>query len=74
MIAIHAALHIFKPTTSMGEAGLYNYRYFAYACWIIYPILMASLAFVNPDHGYMSQGTFCYLPVRPFWYRLALSW
>ena len=22
----------------------------------------------------MSQGTFCALPVRPFWYRLALSW
>ena len=22
----------------------------------------------------MSQGTFCYLPARPIWYRLALSW
>lgn len=22
----------------------------------------------------MSQGTFCYLPSRPIWYRLALSW
>ena len=25
-------------------------------------------------NGYISQGTFCYLPVRPIWYRLALSW
>ena len=22
----------------------------------------------------MSQGTFCYLPARPIWYRIALSW
>jgi G protein-coupled receptor GPR1 len=35
---------------------------------------MASLAFVNPEAPYVSQGTFCYLPVRPYWYRLALSW
>ena len=35
---------------------------------------MAGLAFVNHDHAFISQGTYCYLPVRPFWYRLALSW
>ena len=35
---------------------------------------MAALAFVNPTSPYVSQGTYCYLPARPFWYRLALSW
>ncbi|MCJ1485878.1 hypothetical protein MMC06_006053 [Schaereria dolodes] len=74
MIAIHTILYIIKPNTSFGEAGLYNYRYLVYICWITYPVLMASLAFLNPRGAYISQGTFCYLPVRPFWYRLALSW
>lgn len=35
---------------------------------------MASLAFIAGDHAYLEQGAFCTLPVRPFWYRLALSW
>ncbi|MCJ1409275.1 hypothetical protein MMC19_003354 [Ptychographa xylographoides] len=35
---------------------------------------MATLAFVNPSSAYIFGGTFCALPVRPFWYRLALSW
>lgn len=35
---------------------------------------MSGLAFVNPRWGYMSQGPFCSLPFRPFWYRLALAW
>jgi hypothetical protein len=35
---------------------------------------MAGLAFVNPGPAYESLGAFCQLPIRPFWYRLALSW
>ena len=35
---------------------------------------MASLAFVNPVYPYIGMNTFCTLPVRPFWYRLALNW
>jgi hypothetical protein len=35
---------------------------------------MASLAFINPEAGYLSQGAYCTLPLRPFWYRLALTW
>lgn len=46
----------------------------AYLVWFIVPIIMASLAFVNADLAYMEQGTYCYLPTRPFWFRLALSW
>ena len=74
MIAVHAALYVFQSSRSRGEAGLYKHRYIAYACWIIYPTTMASLAFVNPMNAYISSGTYCNLPVRPFWYRLALSW
>lgn len=38
------------------------------------PALMAGLAFVNPTAGYISNGAFCSLPLRPCWYRLALAW
>ena len=56
--------------------GLYRYRYLAYTCWLVYSVLLPGLAFVNPDKedAYISQGTYCYLPVRPIWYRLALAW
>src|SRR3979490_247116 len=74
MVAIHSALYIFKPPTALGEGGLYPYRYHAYALWIAFPLLMASLAFINPTGAYKAGGTSCHLPVRPFWYRLALSW
>lgn len=74
MIAVHTALYIFNPKSSAGEGGLYPYRKLAYAIWISFPILTASLAFVNDNEAYVAQRTFCYLPVRPFWYRLALSW
>jgi hypothetical protein len=36
--------------------------------------MMAGLAFVNTGPGYESLGALCQLPIRPFWYRLALSW
>lgn len=74
MIAIHSALYIFKPRVANGEGGLYPYRNIAYAVWLILPLIMASLAFINKDLSYVSEGTYCYLPVRPFWYRLALGW
>lgn len=73
MIAIHTALYIFRSKSS-GEGGLYPYRQIAYTCWVIFPLLMASLAFINDHNAYVSEGTYCYLPVRPFWYRLALAW
>ncbi|MCJ1454809.1 hypothetical protein MMC28_005162 [Mycoblastus sanguinarius] len=72
LIAIHTALVIFRPRRSTEKLGLYRYRYAAYGCWAFFSIIMASLAFVRSE--YITQGTFCYLPVRPFWYRLALSW
>ncbi|TAQ91578.1 hypothetical protein B7494_g52 [Chlorociboria aeruginascens] len=74
MIAFHTALYIFRPGAAPGEGGLYPYRHVAYGLWVVFPTLMASLAFTNNGGGYRSEGTYCYLPVRPFWYRLALSW
>jgi G protein-coupled receptor GPR1 len=35
---------------------------------------MASLAFVRHYRPYVGQGAYCYLPQRPLWYSLALSW
>ena len=74
LMAIHTALTIFASRTANGQAGLYPYRWEAYSCWAFCSILMAALAFINPSSPYVSQGTFCYLPARPLWYRLALSW
>lgn len=58
----------------MNEGGLYPYRRFAYLVWVVVPAVMASLAFLNPHYAYVTQGAYCMLPVRPFWYRLGLSW
>ena len=73
LIAIHTALVIFRGN-SAGQAGLYNYRKTAYLSSFLCSVLLASLAFLNPDHAYVATGIYCYLPVRPIWYRLALSW
>ena len=36
---------------------------------------MPALAFAGGNsYAYISQGSFCYLPVRPIWYRITLSW
>lgn len=73
MIAVHSALYIFKPKTG-GEGGLYPYRRWAYGIYVFLPLLLSGLAFINNSDSYVTDGTYCYLPVRPFWYRLALSW
>lgn len=75
MIALHSILYIFHPPASSNEkGGLFRYRKYVYPFWIALPLLSASLAFINHGRGYATAGTFCYLPRRPFWYRLALSW
>lgn len=73
LIALHTALSVLRPGKSQGLLGC---RYPAYVCWVIFSVLLPGLAFVNPVKGqaYISQGTYCFLPVRPIWYRLALSW
>jgi len=75
-MSIHMALQVFHANDSrLGPDGLYRYRYLVYVFWIVLPATMAALAFTARDHAaYLSQGAFCSLPVRPFWYRLALTW
>lgn len=74
LIALHSVLYVFKPPARLGDGGLYPYRYWIPVVWLLYPLLAASLAFVNPGNAYVTAGTYCYLPQRPFWYRLALAW
>lgn len=74
IIAIHSALYIFRPPSRPGKGGLYSYRHIVYATWLILPAVLASLAFLNKQNAFVAVGTVCYLPVRPFWYRLALAW
>ncbi|KAL6710024.1 G protein-coupled receptor gpr1 [Coniothyrium glycines] len=74
VIAVHSALQVFHPSTQAAFDGLYPYRIYVYAGSFIFPVLMAGLAFVNPSFGYLTVGAFCTLPLRPFWYRLALMW
>ena len=74
-MSIHMYLQIFPPAHSMlGHDGLYRIRHWVYAAWFLVPNVMAALAFVNPREGYQVAGAFCFLPIRPFWYRLALFW
>ena len=74
LIALHTVLTIFNPRNHLDEGGLYRYRYVVYICWIVFPSLTASLAFFAGNNAYLEQGSFCALPIRPFWYRLALAW
>lgn len=74
MMALHSAIQVFYPSTLVSSDGLYPCRRYVYFGAFALPILMSALAFINPKEAYVSQGAFCTLPVRPFWYRLALTW
>lgn len=74
VMAIHSAIQVFYPSTVVSSDGLYPYRRYVYVIAFVLPVLMAGLAFINPRQAYVSQGAFCTLPIRPFWYRLALTW
>ncbi|KAH6614204.1 G protein-coupled glucose receptor regulating Gpa2-domain-containing protein [Boeremia exigua] len=74
VMAVHSAIQVFNPSTRVSSDGLYPCRRYIYVGAFVLPVLMAGLAFSNPRQAYVSQGAFCTLPVRPFWYRLALTW
>jgi hypothetical protein len=73
-MAIHSALQVFRPVSTATSDGLYAWRFYVYTGAFFIPGLTAGLAFINPNVGYESLGAFCALPIRPFWYRLALAW
>jgi G protein-coupled receptor GPR1 len=68
LITLHSALYILRP-----QSGLSPYRRYAYALYVVVPLLVASLAFVG-GRGYENSGPYCYLETGPGWERLALSW
>lgn len=77
--AVHTFLLIFKPSLTMKlpdsdrvEGGLYRYRYYVYGLSFIIPLALASFPYIGV--GYVSFVCWCYLPQRPVWYRLVLSW
>ncbi|CAO2654850.1 Nn.00g115830.m01.CDS01 [Neocucurbitaria sp. VM-36] len=74
VIAVNSALQVFRPGRQTTSEGLYPFQRYVYAGAFLIPILMSGLAFINTRWGYQSQGAFCTLPIRPFWYRLALAW
>lgn len=55
---------------------MFQYRRWIYAFILLVPQVFAALPFVGDRKGtgYLSQGAFCTLPIRPIWYRLALAW
>lgn len=75
-LAIHTALLVFRrPESTLIEGGLYKVRFYVYGLNILLPALLASLAFIHDGRkSYLPYITWCYLPVRPIWYRLVLSW
>ncbi|KAI7230333.1 hypothetical protein KC330_g7021 [Hortaea werneckii] len=74
-MSLHMWLQIFPPQDSfLGHDGLYRIRRWVIAAWLILPNLSAALAFVKGRWAYEAGGAFCSLPLRPYWYRLALSW
>lgn len=74
LIAIHTGLYILRPKQPNGKNGLYPYRKWAYGAYLSFPFLMASLAFIHGPRPYANVGEFCYLPLKPSWPRVALSW
>lgn len=74
LMALHSTVYIFWPHRAGGESGLYPYRHMAYSFYILWPVLMASLAYVKGVPAYVNTGQSCYLPTVPWWYRTTLSW
>lgn len=77
--AIHTFLLIFKPSFTVKipnsdrvEGGLYRYRYYVYGLSLVIPLTLASFPYIGV--GYVSFVCWCYLPQKPVWYRLVLSW
>ncbi len=72
LFTIHAALFYRKQPG--GESGLAPYRRLTYAVAVLFPFLMASLAFMHGSPGYYNTGPTCYLSMTNPWYRQYLSW
>ncbi|WQF84260.1 Putative G protein-coupled receptor GPR1 [Colletotrichum destructivum] len=73
LIALHPVIYLFRSRQSGRRNGGNPHRRLTFSAFAFFPLLMASLAFINRP-GYVNKGGYCYLPVRPEWTMLALSW
>ena len=74
LVALHWTVYIFRSNRAAGESGIYPYRYLAFAFYVLFPVMMASLAFFMRIPAYVDTGQYCYLPAKPWWDRMSLSW
>lgn len=74
LIALHWTVYIFRLNRAAGESGIYPYRYLAFGIYILFPAMMSSLAFLTRVPAYVDTGQYCYLPSKPWWIRMSLSW
>ncbi|KAI1420964.1 G protein-coupled glucose receptor regulating Gpa2-domain-containing protein [Xylaria sp. FL1777] len=73
LIAIHTTLFVVKRQHHGGAFGLQPYRRVAYTLWATIPIILAAIVPITGD-GFVDNGPYCYLPIRPTWYRDTLAW
>ncbi|TKX18984.1 hypothetical protein C1H76_8873 [Elsinoe australis] len=74
-IVTHMSVQIINPSPAgESEGGLERWKGWIFTAILGLPFIMACVAFSNSNGGYQLIGAFCGLPVRPFWYRLTLSW
>ncbi|PNS15987.1 G protein-coupled receptor GPR1 [Sphaceloma murrayae] len=74
-MVVHMSVQILNPNGSgESEGGLARWKGWIMTCILGLPFIMACIAFSNHNGGYQLVGAFCWLPVRPFWYRLTLAW
>ena len=74
---LFVSLQIAYQTLSVAKPnmeGLYRFRHSVYAINFALPCILVSCAFTESGRPYVSEGSFCHLPVRPLGYRLVLYW
>lgn len=74
LTALHWTVFIFRSNRAAGESGIYPYRYLAFGIYVLFPAMMSSLAFLTRSPAYVDTGQYCYLPAKPWWIRMLLSW
>jgi G protein-coupled receptor GPR1 len=74
MLAIHATFSVVYASRQGRDWSLYKHRGIVYAVYTIFPLLIASLAFIGDGPAFVDVGAYCYLRVDQSWSRTALSW
>jgi G protein-coupled receptor GPR1 len=69
-------MQVYKPIIDPSDPryGLNPYRHYINTILALLPVVLASLAFLPVAGGYVNGGSVCWLPIRPIWVRVLLSW